>query len=212
MSETISALSPSSGIVICVMIVFIIVFLYMAYELYIKEGYAISPLKNQTQEYKQPDLEKRGIGQANQFTGDADMPPYSNKKQGSELIRDLLTGVDHYENNALSGKPEAESFTDNFLAPDETGDLFNDYLIDSQLDSSTLASHQQFVYDQNKLRNAGGTAAHHTIFVPGDPAPWQGLRRPDYNTASSDFNSRMGQEHSVRSSQLREQQRNQLGF
>jgi len=110
------------------------------------------------------------------------------------------------------GDEESKSLASNMLSNLPQDDTYNSYLISSQLDEGTLASHQQFVYDQHRLRSKGGTAAHHSIFTPTDPVPWVGLRRPDYTTASSDYNTRMGQEYSVRSSQLEQQRPNHIGI
>lgn len=191
-----------------------------------EEGFAISQLKNATQEYKNREREQSGQGNANMLTSDSNRPPYAGKENLSlSSANNLLTGQGQYnkvakdvldtmysgpDNDGIADQGhkfdvEAMSMAENQLHDKVQQDTYNDYLVDSQLDQSTLVSHQQFVYDQNKLRNKGGTASHHTIFTPAD-VPFVGLRRPNYRDADTHL-YRGGTEHSVRSSQLPQSER-----
>ena len=198
------------GIVECILIVLVIVLIY-----YVWDDLANTPVDEtfvsgvglSTQENK---------GTSDSQTGGATLANANRLLTGGD-IENLVAGnimKEAYgdEENPEFGTEESKSLACNMMSDLSLDDSYNSYLVSSQLDEGTLASHQQFVYDQHRLRSKGGTAAHHAIFTPTDPVPWVGLRRPDYSTASSDYNTRMGQEYSVRSSQLQQQQPNYIGI
>lgn len=210
-----------SVLIYSALIVFILILAYHLHDLVMAgEGFATSRLKNITQEYRNIDREKSGQGHANMLTSDSNRPPYAGKENLSlNSANNLLTGEHHYKNAAdailenmyndnkdgnehknYTYDVEAEAMASNQLHEKMQQDTYNDYLIDSQLDQGTLVSHQQFVYDQNKLRNKGGTASHHSIFTPSF-LPFTGLPRFSYRDADSG-QARAGTENSVDSSQL----------
>jgi hypothetical protein len=204
------------AILTCILIISVILLIYYVWDDLVNKGSAATPEKFvsgvglSTREYQQPPEHEGYMGGATLSNANSLLTGGDVESLVADSIMKEAYGAGDVETSF--GDEESKSLANNMMADLHLDDSYNSYLVSSQLDEGTLASHQQFVYDQHRLRNKGGTAAHHTIFTPPDPVPWVGLRRPDYSTASSDYDTRMGQEYSVRSSQLQQQRPNMIGL
>lgn len=196
------------GIVECILIALVIVLIYYVWD---------ELVNKESSEAEESFVTGAGLStQEDKGTGGATLENADKLLTGGDVEGDVADSIMKQAYGDVDdpnfGDEESKSLANNMLSDLSLDDSYNSYLVSSQLDEGTLASHQQFVYDQHRLRSKGGTAAHHSIFTPADPVPWVGLRRPDYSTASSDYNTRMGQEYSVRSSQLQQQRPNYIGI